>query len=128
MGWPMVILAALGLRQLGLEAGWLGCLVLGLAVGRFRQVDIRWIQAVAAWIARYSYGIYLALLPVFWLAFVLLRGTPLAAKIAVCAALSALLPVALYLWLEAPMIARGASLAARIGSVPAAAAARNVVS
>jgi peptidoglycan/LPS O-acetylase OafA/YrhL len=128
MGFPLVILAALGLRQLGLEAGWVGCLLLGLAVGRFRQVDVRWIRAVAAWIARYSYGIYLAHLPVFWVAFVLLRGVPLAAQIGVCAALSVLLPVALYHWLEAPMVARGASLAARIGAGPVTAAPRGVVS
>ena len=127
-GWPLVILAALGIRQLGLEAGWLGCLLLGLGMGRFRQVNVRWIRAVAAWTARYSYGIYLAHLPVFWLAFVLLRGTPLAMQIAVCAALSALLPVALYHWLEAPMIARGASLAARVRTEPVAAARRDVVS
>ena len=128
VGWPLVILAALGIRQLGLEAGWAGCLLLGLAVSRFRQVNVRWINAVAAWIARYSYGIYLAHLPVFWLAFVLLRGTPLAMQIAVCAALSALLPVALYHWLEAPMIARGASFAARVGAKRVAAARSDVLS
>jgi peptidoglycan/LPS O-acetylase OafA/YrhL len=128
VGWPLVILAALGTRQLGLEAGWVGCLVLGLAVGRFRQVNVRWMNAAAASIARYSYGIYLAHLPVFWLAFVLLRGTPFAVQIAVCAALSVLLPVALYHWVEAPMIARGASLAARVGAERVSAARSDALS
>jgi len=116
VGWPLVIVAALGTRQLGLEAGWVGCLLLGLTVSRFRQVNVGWINAVSAWIARYSYGIYLAHLPVFWLAFVVLREAPLAVQIAVCAALSALLPVALYHWVEAPMIARGARLSERVGA------------
>jgi peptidoglycan/LPS O-acetylase OafA/YrhL len=128
VGWPLVILAALGIRQLGLEAGWVGCLLVGLTVGRFREVSVRWINVVSAWIARYSYGIYLTHLPVFWLAFVLLRGTTLAVQIAVCAALSALLPVALYHWLEAPMIGRGASLAARVGAERVTAARRDALS
>ncbi len=111
LGWPVVILLAFALRQLGLEMGWVGCLLLGMTVNRFRQVDVRWIRAAAEWLARYSYGIYLAHLIVFWIAFVRMAGAPLAVRVGVCAALSALLPVLLYHAVEAPMIAWGASLA-----------------
>lgn len=110
LGWPVVIAMAFALRQLGLEVGWLGCLLLGMSVGRFRQVDVGWIRRSAEWIARYSYGIYLAHLVVFWVAFVVLASAPLVFRVAACAALSVLLPVVLYHAVEAPMIARGVAL------------------
>ncbi|MGZ3447461.1 MAG: acyltransferase family protein, partial [Myxococcaceae bacterium] len=92
LGWPLLIAMAFALRQVGLEVGWLGCLLLGMSVGRFRQVDVGWIRRSAEWIARYSYGIYLAHLVVFWVAFVVLASAPLAFRVAACAALSVLLP------------------------------------
>jgi peptidoglycan/LPS O-acetylase OafA/YrhL len=114
-GWPVVIAAAFAFRQIGLEAGWVGCLLLGMTVTRFRQVRPAWIRRPAEWIARYSYGIYLAHLLVFWVAFVQLGAAPLAVRIAVCLVLSVLVPVGLYHGVEAPMIARGAALAGRLG-------------
>ncbi len=111
LGWPVIIALAFALRQFGLEVGWLGCILLGMTVGRFRQVDVRWIRTSAAWIARYSYGIYLAHLVIFWIAFVRMASAPLAVQIAVCAAGSVLVPVALYHALEAPMVAWGAAIA-----------------
>ncbi len=110
VGWPLVIALALGLRQLGLDAGWLGCLVLGMMVGRFRQVDVAWIRKSAEWIARYSYGIYLSHLIVFWVAFVRLGSAPPGTRIVICAALSVVAPVLLYHGVEAPMIGWGAAL------------------
>ena len=114
-GWPLVILACFALRQFGLESGWLGCLLLGTTVARFRQVELGWIRRTAEWIARYSYGIYLSHLVVFWIAFVQLASAPLTVRIAICVGLSVLLPVCLYHAVEAPMIARGASLVAERG-------------
>jgi len=111
LGWPVVIALAFALRQLGLEVGWLGCLLLGTTVGRFRPVNVRWIRTSAAWIARYSYGIYLAHLIVFWIAFIRMASAPLAVRIGVCIGLSVLVPVLLYHAVEAPMIAWGVTLA-----------------
>lgn len=111
LGWPVVIAVAFALRQLGLQAGWLGCILLGTTAARFRQVDARWVRTSAAWIARYSYGIYLAHLIVFWVAFVRMASAPLAVRVVLCGLLSVLAPVLLYHLVEAPMIAWGATLA-----------------
>lgn len=113
-GWFGIIVFAFGLRQVSFEAGWLGCLLLGMTVSHFRELGPGAIRSAAAWIARFSYGIYLSHVIVFWIAFVQLAHAPSLARWATCLVLSVLLPVAMYYGLEKPMIGAGARLADRL--------------
>ncbi|MCX6595736.1 MAG: acyltransferase [Acidobacteria bacterium] len=112
-GWPAIILAAFGIRQLGVSAGWVACLLLGAALPHIQEVQQPWIKTAAAWIAKYSYGIYLSHLIVLWTAFVVLEAWPLWGQILVCVSLSVALPMAMFHWIEQPMMAVGAQLARR---------------
>jgi len=69
-GWPLAILTAYGIRLFGFRAGWLACLLLGIAAPQFRDFSWRPLCVAAEKIARYSYGIYLSHVIVFWFSFV----------------------------------------------------------
>jgi peptidoglycan/LPS O-acetylase OafA/YrhL len=69
------------------------------------------VRVVAAWVARYSYGIYLSHVVIFWIVLVVLRNSPLLVKIGVCAVLSVVVPVVLYHTIEKPMINVGVRVA-----------------
>jgi peptidoglycan/LPS O-acetylase OafA/YrhL len=108
--WPVAIAAAFALRQSGFQAGWLACLLLGAAAPQCRELRHLSLRRIAAWIAKYSYGIYLGHVVVFWVAFEYLRGFPLWSQILTCAALSIILPIALFHGIEHPMIGIGIRL------------------
>lgn len=110
-GWPLVIAAAYAFRHVSFQAGWFACLMLGIAVPQFKEVSQPAIKRTAAWIARYSYGIYLSHVVIFWFALVVLKDSHTLTKIAVGAVLSVACPVVLYHALEKPMIKVGVRLA-----------------
>ena len=123
-GWPLVIAGAYAIRQMGFQSGWVGCLLLGLAAPQFQELSNRAVRAVAAWVARYSYGIYLSHVVIFWITLVVLRNSHLVVKISVCALLSVVVPVVLYHTIEKPMINVGVRVANSMALWPATVASR----
>jgi len=64
-------------------------------------------------LAKYSYGIYLTHVPVFWLCFWRLQRLPFGWQCALAAALSCLMPFLAYHAIEEPFILLGKRLAER---------------
>lgn len=110
-GWLIAIAVAYAIRQAGFKAGWIACLFLGLAAPQFREISQKNVKKMAAWVARYSYGIYLSHMIIFWYVLVVLAHSHLAIRVGVCIALSIVCPVVLYHLLEKPMINNGVKLA-----------------
>lgn len=100
-------------------AAWSVCLAVGLLLPQFRDTSSRLVRRGAAWIAQYSYGIYVSHQIALWLAFVMLPDLPLAVNLGLFAVLMAVVPVALYHTIEAPLIRQGGMCAAWL-SQPAA--------
>jgi len=119
-GWPIVITSCVALRVLAeattipqatMLSRWVACLLLGLAVPQFREVDRGWIRTFGSIVAKYSYGIYLSHCAAFWVAFILLRDKSIWIQSGVCIALSMLFPLAMYHVVEKPMINVGFRIA-----------------
>lgn len=89
------------------------CLLLGLLLPHFRELTFAPLTRVAALVARYSYGLYLAHVPILWLAFEVLRDESAAVQWCVLLAGSVVVPIAAYHAIEAPLIGLGKKLAAR---------------
>jgi peptidoglycan/LPS O-acetylase OafA/YrhL len=117
--WPPFILAAYVAYQLldqrGL--GWVECLVLGLAVPFFREVQVPLVRRVAAAIAKYSYGIYLFHLIAMYYCFDLLTG-PTWIKIAGSVVFTAVASMASYHLLENPLVNYGRRLGHALAPPP----------
>jgi peptidoglycan/LPS O-acetylase OafA/YrhL len=93
-------------------ASWFFCLVMGLALPAFREVRSRPIRKAAKWLATHSYGIYLVHAPLLWICFVWLKAS-LPVQIAAFFAADAIIPIALYRFIEHPMIRFGRQIAER---------------
>ena len=108
--WPVVLLAIATLASLWYrdEVGWLVCLLLGLIVPRFAELQSSWLRKASHAIAKYSYGIYLAHVLCLWLAFSKLQALGPAVGWSVFLVTVVLLPIALFHAIEAPMIRAGA--------------------
>jgi peptidoglycan/LPS O-acetylase OafA/YrhL len=119
-GWLLAILFAYAIRVFGFRAGWVACLLLGIAAPQFRDFTWRPLCVAAERISRYSYGIYLSHVIIFWFSFVYLHSYPLVLRIISCALLSVVCPVVLYHCLEKPMI----TLGIRLSNLPAVLAER----
>lgn len=126
IGWPLSISVCIGLRVIAeflsfphaaIVSGWVACLLLGITAPQFRELNSRWMHVFVASIAKYSYGIYLSHCAVFWVAFVFLKA-PLIAQWIVCVALSILLPIAMFHWIEEPMIRLGKQMSTTGKSKP----------
>jgi peptidoglycan/LPS O-acetylase OafA/YrhL len=120
--WPVFLLAittAFLLRP-GIEAGWVCCLGIGLAVSRFHELSDGSLREACRLVARYSYGVYLSHAVLIWLAFDHLGAWPLTARWSLFVVAAALVPVALYHGIEAPMIALGRYLVRRRAETSAA--------
>jgi peptidoglycan/LPS O-acetylase OafA/YrhL len=113
--WPFVLcgLAAVYAVTESFEHGWVLCLLAGLALPRFQEIDQAWLRRVAHVGAKYSYGVYLTHLFAVWVGFMALAGLPMMMRWVVFLGLSIGLPVLLYHTIEAPMIRYGARLADR---------------
>jgi peptidoglycan/LPS O-acetylase OafA/YrhL len=93
---------------------WFFCAVIGLAIPMFFEIRSRWLKVFSKLIARYSYGIYICHVPVFWLFFTKLHvgSVPTTAAISVIA--TAALSVLAHHCVEDPAIHMGKRLGARI--------------
>jgi peptidoglycan/LPS O-acetylase OafA/YrhL len=89
---------------------WLMCTILGIAIPQFRDLRAGWLTNTTHCIAKYSYGVYLAHVPVIWLAFDHFRNLPFLASVLIFVVGAAGLPFAAYHLIEAPMIAFGRRL------------------
>jgi peptidoglycan/LPS O-acetylase OafA/YrhL len=107
----VVVLAAYAAYQLldPRGTGWAECLVLGLAVPFFREVQVPIVRRVAAAIAKYSYGIYLFHLIAIYYCFDSMTG-PTSMRVAGSLIFTAVAAVVSYHLLEEPLIEYGRRL------------------
>ena len=103
------------LHPVSIVLEWVAAGVLGLFWPMFREISWAPATRIAGFVAKYSYGIYLAHTFALYLAFVIIRtraylGLLLATSITIMVA------VALYHLIEEPLIRLGKDLAAKIGS------------
>ncbi len=91
---------------------WAYCLVLGLALPWFQEFSWAPLVRVAHWIAKYSYGIYLSHIALMLWCFNL--PVPRPAQLAVFVPLAVATPVAMFHFIEDPMIRFGQRLAKRL--------------
>jgi peptidoglycan/LPS O-acetylase OafA/YrhL len=104
------ILAAFAPEYLKL---WLPCLFLGLALPGIAELPPSVITDIGRTIARYSYGIYLLHVPIFWFAFDACRALPLAAQVVVALVGIFVVPWAAFHAIEQPAIRWGQQLTHR---------------
>jgi peptidoglycan/LPS O-acetylase OafA/YrhL len=110
--WPVAITAlAVGLYCWGLSLWlqWGVCIALGAMIPLFREIPLGAVSRGASLVARYSYGIYLAHLPLRWLCFERLH-LPEWGRWLLFLILVAAVPMALYHAVESPMIRFGKRL------------------
>jgi peptidoglycan/LPS O-acetylase OafA/YrhL len=117
--WPVAILAFGvafhvditygGTLHIGLNARVM-CLLLGASLPLFAETTARWLTRPAHLVAKYSYGIYLAHVPLLWLCLGRLWFLPGPVKWALFSVSIAAVPVLAYHTLEAPMVALGRRL------------------
>jgi peptidoglycan/LPS O-acetylase OafA/YrhL len=77
----------------------------------FREIEVPAAKKIFHSLSKYSYGIYLAHLPILWFVFAVIAGQPAALRSIVCVAMLAAVPVLLYHATEDPFIRLGAALA-----------------
>jgi peptidoglycan/LPS O-acetylase OafA/YrhL len=118
--WPLVLAIVAALFALTRpvaerpDLGWWPCLALGLLISVVAEMRESWATAAAHWIAKYSYGIYLAHVPILWLWLRVIPDLPLAIRwIGVALSLFAI-PVLLFRTIEDPMIRYGRTVAQRL--------------
>jgi peptidoglycan/LPS O-acetylase OafA/YrhL len=95
-------------------AGWAAGILYAVTLPYFREITSPLCIRVAHIVAKYSYGIYLAHVPILWFAFQKLAGLPGYAQFMVFGALIAAIPAILYYSIEEPLIRVGARLSERI--------------
>ncbi|MGH9495229.1 MAG: acyltransferase family protein [Candidatus Sulfotelmatobacter sp.] len=126
--WPVFVLGlvvAFTLRPT-VESGWFLCLLLGMGMPFFQEIQSGWLRTASHQIATYSYGIYVSHQFCIWFALSVLAGWPFSARIGALLSSLVIVPIVLYHALEKPMIGVGVRLADRVGEkkdteIPAAA-------
>jgi peptidoglycan/LPS O-acetylase OafA/YrhL len=88
-------------------AEWMLGIGFAFALPHFEEIRSLPLAACARLVARYSYGIYLAHVPVLWVAFYALSKTSWWVRVPVLLLLITAIPVLLYHGIEAPMIRLG---------------------
>jgi peptidoglycan/LPS O-acetylase OafA/YrhL len=89
-------------------------LIIALVIPLCREIKHGWFSEMARIIVRYSYGIYLFHMLGIWLGFVRFKHETHAVQWLIFAAVTALLPIALYQLLEHPAIVLGNRIAKRL--------------
>jgi peptidoglycan/LPS O-acetylase OafA/YrhL len=107
--WPVFFLAT---HETNMYYRWAFCLALGLAIPWFQEITWFPVRAAAHTVAKYSYGIYLSHMAIVAWCFALPLSTPL--KWAIFVPLAVIVPVAMYRWIEHPLIVAGQKAASRI--------------
>ena len=118
--WPLVLFAVAGffaLLQPTAERAWLGwwpCLALGVTIPLVAEMGKSFVTAAAHQIAKYSYGIYLAHVPILWLWLRAIPDLPLALRWIGVAASLIVAPVLLFKTIEDPLIRYGRTVVRRL--------------
>jgi peptidoglycan/LPS O-acetylase OafA/YrhL len=89
------------------------CLLLGLGLPLFKQIQAQWLVNASHTVAKYSYGIYLTHPFAIVIGIYLFRGHPLWIRLLAEAVPLIVLPVLAYHLLEHPMIRMGSRIAAK---------------
>ena len=92
--------------------GWLYCIGIAAAIPLFLDCELAWLNRAAERVATYSYGIYLLHVPALHIVFSIWQPGPLAVELSLFLALTAVLAVAAYHLIEAPMVRLGRRLSA----------------
>jgi peptidoglycan/LPS O-acetylase OafA/YrhL len=106
-------------HYLDLVRDWVFCAVTGVALPFFRELRIGWLNGMSRKVALYSYGIYVAHVPVLWLCFDVLHIGSLLVSALLSITLTAALAILLYHLLEHPAIQFGKRISSRFVSHPA---------
>jgi peptidoglycan/LPS O-acetylase OafA/YrhL len=99
-----------------LSMGWVLCLILGLLLPFFPEIQSKTIRFSGNRITTYSYGIYISHQFCIWFALGILAARPLASRGSSLHSL-VLLPILLYHGREKPMIRVGVRLATRLRGI-----------
>jgi peptidoglycan/LPS O-acetylase OafA/YrhL len=120
--WPIFILGLVAAFTLSpvLPMGWALCLVLGLLLPFFREIESKSIRTISNRIATYSYGIYISHQFCIWFALGVLAARPVWLRLGVLSTSLVVVPILLYHGLEKPMIRAGMRVAERWSRKPTA--------
>jgi peptidoglycan/LPS O-acetylase OafA/YrhL len=100
------------------DLGWWPCLLLAFAIPAVREMPASFVTSAAHAIARYSYGIYLVHVPILWIWLRVIPGLATPLRWVGVAISIVVIPVALYRFIEEPLLRYGSSLAHRIVRAP----------
>ncbi|HEY1482303.1 MAG TPA: acyltransferase [Candidatus Acidoferrum sp.] len=132
--WPclLTLVTLAFLHKPSVERSWLCCLALGVALPQFREMTSPQLRKIFQVVARYSYGIYLTHFIFLWVAFDKLGYLAKWIQIVIFVLTVSFVPVALYHYIEEPMILVGHRAAAEWAklrrSVPTGSTAANPLS
>jgi peptidoglycan/LPS O-acetylase OafA/YrhL len=124
--WPLAILVLMVLRCVLLDGVLIDtarnatvnsvtCLLVGLGIPFFAEVQSHWLRWGAHQLAKYSYGIYLLHIPSLALMFNHFPSLPLPLRIGGFFAVTTIASVVTYHLIENPLIQVGRSIAKRVG-------------
>jgi len=120
--WPITLALAIAVWKVfdvdpnflhEIHRAWIFALALGVLVVQFQEIALAPVVRAAHLVAKYSYGIYVSHVAIFWFALFRLNHFPAALRLLAGAALSVLVPVALYHLVEHPCIRLGSRYAQR---------------
>jgi len=119
-GWTLplflLVLWAVFIPHFSFHGMWEFCLIVGLGLPLFRQIDQEWILAPSRQIAKYSYGIYLTHMFGLVVGIRLLSAHSLPVQVLAVVLSTAVLSLLGYHLIEHPMIRLGSRLASRAES------------
>jgi peptidoglycan/LPS O-acetylase OafA/YrhL len=116
IGWPIVIAAGgfiytyAANHDLPTAGMWLMCMLIGTTAPFFKELRMPLLRKSSAWIARYSYGIYLVHIYGIWAGIDVMRHDPWWIRSIVILTVAFGVPVLLYHVVESPMIRLGGFL------------------
>jgi peptidoglycan/LPS O-acetylase OafA/YrhL len=111
--WPILLLglvAAFALNPV-LPMGWALCLILGLLIPYFGEIQNQSVRKASNRIATYSYGIYISHQFCIWFALGVLARRPVWLRLGVLSTSLVVVPILLYHGIEKPMIQLGKRIA-----------------